>query len=667
MQIASVWIEEGCITCNACEEECPEVFEVTDDSCFIKADVRADGGFDENVGKAPLKSEFAGELADAIVAAAEACPVEVIIVVEAGAADGEAEETESTEDAAEEEAPSVEADHVATVDAGEDGEIEAFLSSGDRFLNILFGSQSGNAEGLAAKIAKQASSVGLEGVVHDMDGFDLPSLAGMSRVLICCSTWGEGEMPDNAEELWQQANAEGAPSLPNTHFSVCALGDTSYEFYCQSGIDWDERFEALGATRLVDRQDCDVDFDSPAAEWTSAALVEMAAVDGSGTYRPDMVEAIEAHLSGDSDVGADGEDGFKIPTISLPEIAISVKVFRYDPASGESGHDTWACSISGDRSILDLLRTLKANEDASLTFRDGSIDDPSTGIAVNGRLVLPGRTRITDIVTEREECMTLRIEPLPGSEVLRDLAIDHTQCDHVLPSCEPWFVGSTREGAARAQGPIGTMDPAVATALHASSDIESGSLLDAMSDTTPFNDSYIGPASVVHLWKRACDPRTSSNSRARILASLSAEGGVKAECDISAISRHRGMGERAAGSVLEAKTAILKEGSFRDGRHGNHVRWFTFTVKTSGALNETLLAGLTLGPTGMLANARSGIITRMALGFTRTGGPLMRDKQALLLGAGVPASVGKMPKLVNRPIEGHEEIVAIYNALGTGV
>jgi ferredoxin len=80
-----VYIEEGCITCDACEEAAPEVFEVTDDTCFIKSDVRLDGGFDRNDSKSALKKEAIQTLSDDIFDAADGCPVDVIIVVEAHA------------------------------------------------------------------------------------------------------------------------------------------------------------------------------------------------------------------------------------------------------------------------------------------------------------------------------------------------------------------------------------------------------------------------------------------------------------------------------------------------------------------------------------------------------------------------------------------------------
>ena len=109
-------------------------------------------------------------------------------------------------------------------------DISAFVSEGDRNLNILFGSQSGNSEGLAETWEQEAPRYGLKAKIHDMDGFDIKSMAKMSRVMIVCSTWGEGEMPDNAEELYQEATSMGK-ILSNTNFSICALGDTGYDLF----------------------------------------------------------------------------------------------------------------------------------------------------------------------------------------------------------------------------------------------------------------------------------------------------------------------------------------------------------------------------------------------------------------------------------------------------
>ena len=84
-----------------------------------------------------------------------------------------------------------------------------------------------------------------------------------------------------------------SPRMENTHFSVCALGDTSYEFFCQSGIDWDTRLEELGAKRVFPRKDCDVDFE-PYAEWANGALPAISAVVGVSVPEPEKeVDAVE--------------------------------------------------------------------------------------------------------------------------------------------------------------------------------------------------------------------------------------------------------------------------------------------------------------------------------------------------------------------------------------
>ena len=114
-------------------------------------------------------------------------------------------------------------------------------------MNILFGSQSGNSEGLAEEWKKEAARYGLNGKVHDMDGFDIKSMANMARVMIVCSTWGEGDMPDNAEELYE--SAKGVVKFCLRLIFNIALGDTGYDLFCQSGKDWDKTLEDMGGSR----------------------------------------------------------------------------------------------------------------------------------------------------------------------------------------------------------------------------------------------------------------------------------------------------------------------------------------------------------------------------------------------------------------------------------
>ena len=87
--------------------------------------------------------------------------------------------------------------------SGSNSESMQSLLNGDRSLSIFFGSQTGNAAELAEKTAKLSKKIGMVPSVIDMEGFDVSTLSSHKRVLIITSTWGEGEMPDNAEDMWQ--------------------------------------------------------------------------------------------------------------------------------------------------------------------------------------------------------------------------------------------------------------------------------------------------------------------------------------------------------------------------------------------------------------------------------------------------------------------------------
>jgi len=141
-------------------------------------------------------------------------------------------------------------------------------------VTILYGSQTGTAEGIARETGDRLEQAGCKPVVADMDEYDASALAAEENLLVICSTYGDGEMPDNAQGFWDILASEEAPRLDSTRFSVLALGDSSYETYCTAGKDLDARLEALGAQRLHDRIDCDVDFEEPFEQWLSGVLVE---------------------------------------------------------------------------------------------------------------------------------------------------------------------------------------------------------------------------------------------------------------------------------------------------------------------------------------------------------------------------------------------------------
>ena len=147
-------------------------------------------------------------------------------------------------------------------------------------LTILFGSQTGTAESLAKKAAKEAGKRGFAATVLDMAQTDPAKLAAEKNILIITSTYGDGEPPDNAKALHTalaSAVVGGVPSprLDNLRYSVCSLGDTNYTLFCQCGKDFDQRLEKLGATRVTPRVDCDLDYEEKFTAWLDAALTAL--------------------------------------------------------------------------------------------------------------------------------------------------------------------------------------------------------------------------------------------------------------------------------------------------------------------------------------------------------------------------------------------------------
>ena len=134
-------------------------------------------------------------------------------------------------------------------------------------LLVLYGSQSGSAEGLAKKFAKEAATKGFAPRVMELNAAAKLDLTQEARAVIITSTWGDGEPPDNATEFWSHISAEAAPKLANLNYSVLALGDKNYSEFCGAGKKFDERLETLGAKRIHPRVDCDLDYEALAKGW----------------------------------------------------------------------------------------------------------------------------------------------------------------------------------------------------------------------------------------------------------------------------------------------------------------------------------------------------------------------------------------------------------------
>lgn len=136
-------------------------------------------------------------------------------------------------------------------------------------VTILWGSQTGNAEGLGKKLAKSLSAKGHSPMLKSMADILPTDLSEIVHLLIITSTYGDGEPPDNAAAFHAALLVADAPSLASLQYSVFALGDSNYPAFCQCGRDFDRRLAALGANRLTEIVECDVEFDDAYASWSA--------------------------------------------------------------------------------------------------------------------------------------------------------------------------------------------------------------------------------------------------------------------------------------------------------------------------------------------------------------------------------------------------------------
>lgn len=142
---------------------------------------------------------------------------------------------------------------------------------------VLFGSVTGNSEYCADKTAKELRERGFEAVTENMADADPLLLKEHETVLIITSTYGEGEPPDGAEDFYHAVVKTGGQNLGHLQYSVLALGDTSYDQFCQCGIDFDAALATQGGQRIHALVQCDTDYDTPFDEWKAGVLAALAA------------------------------------------------------------------------------------------------------------------------------------------------------------------------------------------------------------------------------------------------------------------------------------------------------------------------------------------------------------------------------------------------------
>ena len=244
-------------------------------------------------------------------------------------------------------------------------------------LTILYGSQTGNTEGVAEQLAQQANNNGIEASVVDMADYKPRQLKNEQYLAVLTSTHGEGEPPDNAIDLYEFLNSKKAPGLKGLQYSVLSLGDSSYEYYCQTGKDFDQRLTELGATAIVPRTDCDVDYDDLAEKWINDLIQALTASMQPGAAPP----SASAAMSQSPQVSYDRKHPFAAPVLENLllsgrgsnkevrhiELSLEGSGLQYQP-----GDAVGVYAQNDPALVAQLIEKLGFNADAAVTLDNDS-------------------------------------------------------------------------------------------------------------------------------------------------------------------------------------------------------------------------------------------------------------------------------------------------------
>lgn len=150
---------------------------------------------------------------------------------------------------------------------------------------VAYGTETGNCEILAQQFTKRANANGIKALAKDLANLRLRELKKVNHLLVICSTHGDGDPPESIQPFYDALHSKRAFELSHLNFSVLALGDSSYEHFCLTGKQLDQRLEALQANRLFKRVDCDVNFDAESEDW-STSIIELLLEKGLAVSEP---------------------------------------------------------------------------------------------------------------------------------------------------------------------------------------------------------------------------------------------------------------------------------------------------------------------------------------------------------------------------------------------
>ncbi|MGL5841123.1 MAG: assimilatory sulfite reductase (NADPH) flavoprotein subunit [Aeromonas hydrophila] len=292
-------------------------------------------------------------------------------------------------------------------------------------LTILYGSQTGNAKGVASAIKAQAEARGLPVTLISMADYKPKQLKKETHLLVVVSTYGEGEPPESAVDLCEQLKKGKVGKLEGLKFAVLGLGDSSYEFFCQTGKDFDSLLTKAGADRVHELASLDVDYQDAAKAWGEQALNAIAATLSAGPAGSSVASAVQqavghsqyskenpfpARLSVNQKItGRDSTKDIRHIEISLEESGI-----RYQPG------DALGIWFDNDPALVNEVLTLASLSGDEATAR-GSL-----------REVLSRELELTRL----HGGFITGLADISGNAALKDLAGDKAQVNALVASAQ---------------------------------------------------------------------------------------------------------------------------------------------------------------------------------------------------------------------------------------
>ncbi len=164
--------------------------------------------------------------------------------------------------------------------------IQSATATATSIWSIFFATETGSSRRVAELLAERSRQAGLVVELHDLRDYRPRALSKVENALFVVATHGIGEPPDGTEIFFEYWLSDKAPRLNSLNYSILALGDSSYVDFCEAGRILDERLQQLGATSVVDRVDCDLDFETAATDWARQAVERAAAISDAKAIPP---------------------------------------------------------------------------------------------------------------------------------------------------------------------------------------------------------------------------------------------------------------------------------------------------------------------------------------------------------------------------------------------